>query len=122
VIFMRHHDFIQKKIIGYLNDYYFTQIEQGKLSDQEKEGWDSFLTEIINFDQFDNYVDQLVLEDKRIVALQYFYSHTDLNGALDELEKASIQNIWVKDNMNYYQKVEKIINNSLKKNEESEKK
>lgn len=101
---MRHHDFIQKKILGHLSDY----LNKNNLE------WNEFMDEITNFDRFDCYIDQLVYDDEKILALQYFYSHTNNDGKLSELKNIAESNIWVNHNIKYYKEVEKMFNKENK--------
>lgn len=107
---MRHHNFIQKKVLNYINDFFFKYIENNvEASSEIKSRWNEFLEEIINFDTYDNYIDHLIKDNDRVVVLQYFYSHVDDDGNLSTLEKVSERNIWIKDNMIYYKDIEKMM-------------
>lgn len=116
---MRHHNFIQKKVLGYINDFYSEKVESN-LDQAKKDEWFDFLDNITNFDTYDNYIDQLVKDNDKIVILQYFYSHVDEDGNISVLKKVSERNVWIKDNMKYYKDIEKLMKPYFENEAESE--
>lgn len=105
---MRRHNFIQKKVIEYVTNFYINNIES-KASLEEKEDWENFFQEISNFDTYDNYIDQLIKDNDKVVVLQYYYSHVDNDGVVSTLKSVSEGNVWIKDNMKYYKDIEKLM-------------
>ncbi len=116
---MRRHNFIQKKVIEYVTNFYSCNIE-AKASFEEREGWENFLQEISNFDTYDNYIDQLIKDNDKVVVLQYYYSHVDNDGVLSTLKNVSEGNVWIKDNMKYYKDIEKLMKPYLMQETEGE--
>lgn len=112
---MRRHDYVQKKVVGFIQDFYFDYIRDN-IDNEEKEKWDNFLDEISIFDNYDNYIDNMILDNDKTVLVQYYYSHVDNDGKLSNLDTMSDTNIWIKDNINYYREVEKLMHEIKLKN------
>ena len=116
---MRRHNFIQKKVIEYVTNFYINNIES-KASLEEKEDWENFFQEISNFDTYDNYIDQLIKDNDKVVVLQYYYSHVNNDGVVSSLKSVSEGNVWIKDNMKYYKDIEKLMKPFLQVEAEGE--
>lgn len=111
---MRRHDFIQKKVVSYIQEFYFNNVIN-HITKEEKEKWNEFIDEISNFDNYDNYIDNMILDNDKIVLVQYYYSHVDNEGKLCDLDDVSESNIWIKDNIKYYKEVEKLMEGLMNK-------